>query len=117
MSQHDIFDSPQPVSAIFWECVSLGEGVSRLLRAGFSDSDIYAVGVLAGANTDFTDFLTSLGIPMTDSLYFNQCFEDGAIVLIVRSRTARDKRRALDVIQHSGGHLPPSCDLPRSAAS
>lgn len=117
MSQRENSNSPEPVTAIFWEGVSLGESVARLLRAGFSDSDIYAVGVLAGSAPDFTDFFASLGIPMMDLVYFNQCFEDGAIVLIVRSRTARDKRRAQDVIQRSGGHLPPSGGLFSSAAS
>ena len=41
----------------------------------------------------------------------NECFKDGVIVLIIRTYTASDKRRALDDVRRSGGILPPSSGL------
>lgn len=105
--------NPQaPVAAIFWEGLSVGDAVTRLLNVGFSDRDVCAVGVLTGRAPDLSDFFASHCIPATDSSYFNECFKDGAIVLIIRARTAGDKRRALDVVLRSGGILPPSSGLP-----
>ena len=97
-----------PVTAIFWEGLSVGEAVDRLLRVGFSDCDVSAVGVLAGRAPDLSEFFASHCIPADQSNYFNECFKDGAIVLIIRADTPSDKRRALDVVLQSGGVLPPS---------
>ena len=114
MPHHENFDPQMPVTAIFWEGVSVGDTVAKLLRVGFPDNDIYALGVLAGSAPDLSDVFASFGIPAMDSIYFNECFQDGAIVLIIRVHTARDKRRALEVLQRSGGLLPPSWALPGS---
>lgn len=104
-------DLQTPVTAIFWEGLSVGNAVDRLLDAGFSDRDVSAVGVLSGRVPDLRDFFASHSIPTADSNYFNECFKDGGIVLIVRAPSASDKRRALDVVRRSGGVLPPGAAL------
>jgi len=104
-------DLQTPVAAIFWEGLSVGNAVDRLLDAGFSERDVSAVGVLTGPAPDLGDFFASHSIPAADSSYFNECFKDGAIVLIIRAPTARDKRRALEVVRRSGGILPPGTGL------
>jgi hypothetical protein len=104
-------DPQTPVTAIFWEGLSVGDAVTRLLNVGFSDRDVWAIGVLTGRAPDLDDFFASHSIPAADSSYFNECFKDGAIVLIIRAPTDSDKRRALDVVRRSGGILPPSGGL------
>jgi hypothetical protein len=104
------------ISAIFWEGLSAGSAVTALLRAGFSDTDVYAVGVLAGMAPDLSDFLASLGIPASDTLYYNDCLQDGGVLLIIRAHTPGDERRAFEVILRHGGIFPPSCELLNAAA-
>jgi hypothetical protein len=107
--------TPRPITAIFWDSWSAGNAVTALLHAGFSDSDVYAVGVLAGRAPDLRDFLDSIGMPALEAAYYNDCFQDGAVLLIVGARVSGDRHRALDVIMRHGGILPPSCPLLRTA--
>jgi hypothetical protein len=104
-------DFQTPITAIFWESLSIGDVVSRLMNLGFSDRDVCAIGVLTGRAPNLDDVFASYCIPAIDCCYFNECFKDGAIVLIIRAHTASDKRRALDVVRRSGGILPPSSGL------
>lgn len=107
--------TPGPLTAIFWDALSVGSAVTGLLRAGFCETDVYAVGVLAGQAPNLREFLDSLDIPAIDAAYYNDCFQDGAVLLIVGAYVSSDKRRALDVIQRHGGILPPSCERLRAA--
>ena len=101
----------RPITGIFWEALSASGAVTELLRVGFPDTDVYAVGVLIGSAPDLSDFLANLDIPATDAIYFNDCFQDGAVLLIIRIRTPRDKRRAVRAILRHGGILPPSYEV------
>lgn len=107
--------APMPTTAIFWDALSAGSAVTALLSAGFPDTDVYAIGVLEGRAPDLRDFLDTLGIPGVDTAYFNNCFQDGAVLLIIRTQTASDERCALDVILQHGGILPPSNELRSNA--
>jgi hypothetical protein len=103
--------TPMPTAAIFWDALSAGSAVTALLRAGFPDTDVYAVGVLEGRAPDLRDFLDSLGIPGDDTVYYNNCFQDGAVLLIIGTQSACDERSALEVILWHGGILAPSYEL------
>jgi hypothetical protein len=107
--------TPRPITAIFWDALSAGSAMTALSRAGFSDTDVYAVGVLAGRAPDLKDFLDSLGIPAVDAVYYQDCFQDGAVLLIIAAQVSGVRRKALDVIVRHGGILPPSCELLRTA--
>ena len=108
---------PMPTTAIFWDALNAGSAVTALLSAGFPDTDVYAIGVLEGRAPDLRDFLGTLGIPGVDTSYFNNCFQEGAVLLIIRSQTAFDERSALDVILRHGGILPPSCELRKTQSN
>jgi hypothetical protein len=103
--------TPTPTTAIFGDALSAGSAVTALLRAGFPDSYVYAVGVLEGRTPDLSDFLDSLGIPGVDTVYYNNCFQDGAVLLIVSTQTTCEERSALEVMLRHGGILPPSCEF------
>jgi hypothetical protein len=94
------------VSAIFWEGLSANSAVNALLRRGFRDRDVYAVGVLSGSPPDFGDFFSSLGISAREAAYCQECFQDGAILLVVRAHSPGDQHRALEIIRDHGGVLP-----------
>jgi hypothetical protein len=94
------------VSAIFWEGLSANSAVNALLRRGFRDDEVYAVGVLSGSPPDFGDFFASVGISAREAAYCHECFQDGAILLIVSARSSADRHRALEILRDHGGVLP-----------
>lgn len=111
MRKHECIDTQTPVTAIFWEGFTAGSAITALLRVGFPDTDVSAVGVLTGPAPDLRDLLASLRIPTVDTNYYNDCFQDGAVLIIVQAHTPYDRCRALEVIRRHGGFLPPSCVL------
>ena len=92
MRNNQGLSTPGPITAIFWDPWSVGSAMTALLRAGFSDTDLYAVGVLAGHAPDLHDFLDSLGISAADAAYYNDCFQDGAVLLIVGAQVSGDQQ-------------------------
>lgn len=105
-----------PITGLFWDALSAGSAVTELSRVGFPDTDVYAIGVLTGSAPDLVDFLADLGIPAPDAIYYNDCFQDGAVLLIIRIHSSRDGRRAFKVILRHGGLLPPSYEALSTAA-
>jgi hypothetical protein len=113
--QNQGISAETPVTGIFWEAFSAGSAVTALLSIGFAESDIHAVGVLAGRAPDLSKFLVNIGIPFVDATYYNNCFQDGAVLLIIRPQLPYDKRVALEVIRRHGGIFPPSYELHTAA--
>jgi hypothetical protein len=95
------------ITALFWELSSVGNAIEALLHTGFTDDDIEAVGVLSGSAFDFTGFLDSVGLPRVDAVYYNDCLQDGAVLLIVRSHHQK-RHTAAELVWRHGGILPPS---------
>jgi hypothetical protein len=99
-------DMQTPITGIFWGALSAGGAVTELLSAGIPETDIDAVGILTGSAPDLSDFLTNLGIPTPDAVYYNDCFQDGAVLVIVHTHMPSNRRRALKVISRHGGIFP-----------
>jgi hypothetical protein len=99
--------SPQLISAAFWEAFTAASAAKALSRAGFADENIDVIGVLTGDAPDFSKFLASMGMPEGDAVYYNECFQDGAVLLLVRTQPWEEPV-ALDVMRRHGGLLPPS---------
>ena len=110
MRQHECIDT-QTVAAVFWEGFAAGSAIGALLRVGFPEESVSAVGVLTGSPPDLSDFLSSLGIPSVDTVYYNECFKDGAFLIIVHTPTPYDRSMALEVIRHHYGTFPPGSEL------
>lgn len=102
--------SIQLITAIFWDPFSVASAATTLSLQGVSDTAIDTVGVLAGSAPDLSGFLASLGIPECDATYYNDCFEDGAMLLVIRAQPW-EHHKAIEVIQKHGGMLPPSHPL------
>ena len=95
------------VTGIFWDALSAGSAVATLLRWGFADTDIEAVGLLEGRAPDLAGLLDTIGISSVDIAYYSSCFQDGAVLLIIHARPFSD-RIALEIIRRHGAVLPPS---------
>ncbi|HEY1270897.1 MAG TPA: hypothetical protein VGF08_02895 [Terriglobales bacterium] len=92
------------VTGIFWEAFNAVSAVTALLSIGFADADVDAVGVLAGQPPDLSGFLASAGVSQTDASRYNDCFQEGAFLLLVRTQPD-EQTTAINIIQTHGGVL------------
>lgn len=85
----------------------MGSAIEALLNSGFADADIEAIGVLSGSAFDVTGFLDNVEVPRVDATYYNDCLQDGAVLLMIRT-DHRERHTAVEVIWRHGGMLVPS---------
>jgi hypothetical protein len=97
-----------PVTALFWEAFDATGAISALMRSGFAENDIYALGVLSGGAPNFGDMLLAMGIPLDDASVYSNCLGDGAMLLIVHTEPGHNKKAALEVLERHGGVFPPA---------
>jgi hypothetical protein len=95
-------------TAIFCEPFSVASAIAGLLRSGFADHDIHAVGVLEGHAPAVSEFLIAIGLPSDVAAFYSECFDDGAVLLMVRVDPAhRKKKLAIELLKHYGGVCAP----------
>jgi len=95
------------VTAIFCEPFSVASAIAGLLRSGFADRDIHAVGVLEGHTPAVSEFLIAIGLPSDVAAFYSECFDDGAVLLMVRVDPALRKKIAIELLKHYGGVCAP----------
>jgi len=95
------------VTAIFCEPFSVASAIAGLLRSGFADRDIHAVGVLEGHAPAVSEFLIAIGLPSEVAAFYSECFDDGAVLLMVRVDPAHRKKIAIELLKHYGGVCAP----------
>ena len=101
-------ESPMLVTGIFWEPFSAANAIAALLRRGFADHDIHAVGVLEGHAPAISEFLLAIGLPSDVAAFYSECFDDGAVLLMVRVDPGhRKKKIAIELLKHYGGVCAP----------
>jgi len=98
------------ITAVFWEVFSAGSAVTALLHIGFADTDIDAVGVLSGPAPDLSGFFASVGVPRVEAAYYNDCFQDGAVLVLIRAQPW-EQPIATEVVRLHGGLLSPSYQI------
>jgi len=98
--------SPALVTGVFCEIFSAADAVRALNESGFDDEDIDLVGVLGGQAPDLNWFLLGMGIPADHAAYCNARFEDGAILVMVRTPPSQRKQVAQKLLKRYGGTLP-----------
>jgi hypothetical protein len=97
---------PTWVTGVFCEPFSAASAIAGLLRSGFADHDIHAVGVLEGHAPAVSEFLLAIGLPNDVAAFYSDCFDDGAVLLMVRVDPARRKKEtkiAIELLKHCGG--------------
>jgi hypothetical protein len=96
------------IVAGFHEVFTAANAVRELNQVGFEDDDIDIVGVLAGSFTDLVGYCCDIGVPIEHAQYYENSFEDGGVLLLVRARESFMKQTALTVLNAKGGILPPT---------
>lgn len=92
------------VTGIFWELFGAASAIAALLRRGFSDRHVHAVGVLEGHAPAASEFLHATGLPSDIAAFYSGCFEDGAVLVMVRVDQAhRRENIAIDLLKQHGG--------------
>jgi hypothetical protein len=96
------------VTGVFCELFSAANAIAGLLRSGFADCDIHAVGVLEGHTPAVSEFLIAIGLPSDVAAFYSECFDDGAVLLMVRVDPGhRKKKIAIELLKHYGGVCAP----------
>jgi len=87
---------------VFWELSTLSATISALLQSGFAEDDIHAIGVLEGSLPAGREYLLNIGLPSDVAELYGSCFEDGAVLLMVRVDYARQRTIAVELLQRYG---------------
>ena len=90
------------VTCVFWELSAIGTTISALLQSGFSDNGIEAIGVLEGSIATGREYLLNIGFPCHIAKLYGTCFEDGAVLLMVRVDCPTQEKTALELLQEYG---------------
>jgi hypothetical protein len=101
-------NSSRLVAAIFCEPFSVASASAALLRGGFADCDIHAVGILEGHSAAVTEFLLAIGLPSDVVDFYRDCLDEGAVLLTVRvNGGGKRKKDAIELVKHYGGVCAP----------
>jgi hypothetical protein len=93
-------DSARAVlTVLFWDPFDVAHAITVLVGGGFSEDEIDAIGVLCGRAPDLTDWLFAMGLERQDAIFCNDCFADGATLLIVRTERGTRARIALKTLR------------------
>jgi hypothetical protein len=107
MWNEQFIDSTRVVSAGFCDIFAAGQVIQVLTQAGFDDTDIEMIGVLAGRLPNLTGLCVDLGVPIEHALYYQTCFEDGGALLLVHTRKLWQQQTATALLRRHGGIFPP----------
>ena len=98
--------APAILTGLLWDTFGMADAISALMQGGFSEYEIDALGVLCGRAPDLTDLLFSMGIERERAIFYNDCFADGAILLVVCTKPGRRARNALNIMRKHGCIVP-----------
>ena len=87
------------LTGVFWDPFDVAPAITDLVGGGFSEDEIDAIGVLCGRAPDLTDWLFSMGLERQEAIFYNDCFADGATLLIVRTERGHRARIALKTLR------------------
>ena len=94
------------LTGLVWDTFGMADAIAALMREGFSEFEIDALGVLCGRAPDLIDVLFSMGVERERAIFYNDCFADGAMLLIVCTEPGRRARSALNIMRQHGCIVP-----------
>jgi hypothetical protein len=109
--------APAVLTGLFWDTFGVADAIAALMRGGFSEYEIDALGVLCGRAPDLTDLLFSMGVERERAIFYNDCFADGAMLLIVCTKPGRRARNALNIMRQHGCIVPAHNELNENTAT
>jgi hypothetical protein len=96
--------SPELVIGIFCEPFNATSAIAELLRSGFADDEIDALGVLEGNAPVTREFWLAIGLPGEVAAFCSDCFEDGAVLVMIQVDQPRKREKiAIELVKHYGG--------------
>jgi hypothetical protein len=98
--------SPSLITGIFCEPFCAASAIAALLRSGFADADISAVGVLEGHAPAVREFFLGVGLSSHLAAFYSDWFDDGAVLLMVHANAAC-RKIAIELLKHYGGVCAP----------
>lgn len=104
LRDYDTKTSDTLVMCIFCEPFSAAEAVRALTESGFAAIDL--IGVLGENVPDLTYFLLGIGVPSDHAEYYSDSFEDGAVLVMVRTSPSRQSNIARQILKRWGGNFP-----------
>ena len=109
--------APAVLTGLVWDTFGMADAIAALMRGGFTEFEIDALGVLCGHAPDLTDVLFSIGVEREQAIFYNDCFADGAMLLIMCTEPGRRARSALNIMRQHGCIVPAHKELYESAAT
>ena len=91
------------VSSLFWDGFEAAQAIADLAQFGFSSEDVCAFGTLTGRIPDLDRCLLAMGLTPSESAYFADCFDEGAVVLVVHAHEAEQRNVAARLLRLRGG--------------
>jgi hypothetical protein len=96
--------SPELIIGIFCEPFNATSAIADLLRSGFTEDDIDALGVLEGNALVTREFWLAVGLPSEVAVFCGDRFDDGAVLVMIRVDQPRKREKiAIELVKHYGG--------------
>jgi hypothetical protein len=93
------------VSSLFWDGFEAGQAIADLVQSGFATEDVSAFGTFTGSIPNLDGCLLAMGLTPSESAYFADCFDEGAVLLVVRAHKLEQKHAAARLLRRHGGLL------------
>jgi hypothetical protein len=105
----DAGNSVVHVSSLFWDGFEAAHAIADLSQSGFATEDISAFGTLTGRVSNLDRWLLAMGLTPSESAYVAECFDEGAVVLVVHAHEAEQRNIATRLVRRHGGLFAASC--------
>ena len=91
------------VSSLVWDGFDAAQAIADLSLSGFATEDVSAFGALTGGVPNLDRCLLAMGLTPSESAYFADCFDEGAVVLVVHTHEAEQRNVATRLLRRHGG--------------
>jgi hypothetical protein len=93
------------VSSLFWDGFEAAQAIADLAQSGFATEDVSAFGTFTGRIPNLGRCLLAMDLTPSESAYFAECFDEGAVLLVVHAHNVEQKTAAARVLRRRGGLL------------
>jgi hypothetical protein len=101
----DARNSTLHVSSLFWDGFEAARAIADLAQCGIAAEDVSAFGTFIGRIPNLDNCLLAMGLTPSESAYFAECFDEGAILLVVHVHQVEQRNDAARLLRRRGGLL------------
>jgi hypothetical protein len=99
----DTGNSTLHVSSLFWDGFEAAQAIADLAQSGFSSEDVSAFGTFTGRTPNLDRCLLAMDLTPSESAYFAECFDEGAVLLVVHAHNVEQRNAAARLLRRRGG--------------